>query len=286
MIVYIVGHKGWIGGMYIKLLEKLNIIYYTSNFRAESVELQNDILDKKPTHILCCMGRTHGNFNGVEYTTIDYLQNNETLKENINDNLYVPLHLALFAKSNSIHFTYIGTGCIFSYNDIYTTTNTIDENVNPNFFGSNYSIVKGFTDMLMKHTDALVLRIRMPITNENNSRNFITKILKYKKICSMPNSMSVLDDLLPLSIEMMTNKEIGCFNFTNPGYIEHNTILTMYRDIIDKSFTWENFTVEEQNTVLKAERSNNTLDTNKLETKYTIMNINDSMLNVFKNWKA
>ena len=64
-----------------------------------------------------------------------------------------------------------------------------------------------------------------------------------------------------------------------------NTILTMYRDIIDKSFTWENFTVDEQNTVLKAERSNNTLDTSKLESKYTIMNIKESMLNVFNNWK-
>ena len=284
MIVYLVGHKGWIGGMYIELFNKMNITYYTSEYRGESDEIKTDILEKKPTHILCCMGRTHGVFNGVQYNTIDYLQNNETLKENINDNLYVPLNLALFAKSNNIHFTYMGTGCIFSYDTHYSTTNRVKEEDIPNFFGSNYSIVKGFTDMLMKQTDALVLRIRMPITCKNNPRNFITKILKYKNICSLPNSMSVLDDLLPLSLEMMNNMEMGCFNFTNPGPIDHNMILTMYRDMIDSSFKWENFTIEEQNKVLSAERSNNTLDTTKLESKYKIDCIVDSMKRVFENW--
>ena len=45
----------------------------------------------------------------------------------------------------------------------------------PNFFGSSYSVVKGFTDRLMKLYDenVLNLRIRMPITGEQNSRNFI-----------------------------------------------------------------------------------------------------------------
>jgi len=284
MKVYLVGHKGWIGGMYIELFNKLNIEYCTSDFRGESMEIKSDILEKQPTHILCCMGRTHGVLNGTQYNTIDYLQNNETLKENINDNLYVPLNLALFAKSNNIHFTYMGTGCIFSYDTPLDTVYRIKEEDKPNFFGSNYSIVKGFTDMLMKQTDALVLRIRMPITCKNNPRNFITKILKYKKICSLPNSMSVLDDLLPLSIEMMVNMEIGCFNFTNPGPINHNTILTMYRDMIDSSFTWENFTIEEQNMVLSAQRSNNILDTTKLKSKYNIDCIMDSMTRVFENW--
>ena len=31
--------------------------------------------------------------------------------------------------------------------------------------------------------NVLNLRIRMPITGEKNSRNFITKITSYKKIC-------------------------------------------------------------------------------------------------------
>ena len=64
----------------------------------------------------------------------------------------------------------------------------------PNFFGSSYSIIKGFTDRLMHQLDNYVLnlRIRMPISSENAPRNFITKITKYEKICNIPNSMTLL----------------------------------------------------------------------------------------------
>ena len=85
--------------------------------------------------------------------------------------------------------------------------------------------------------------------------------------------MTVLDDMLPLSLEMMINKEKGCYNFTNPGVISHNEILELYRDIVDNKFIWENFSIQEQNNVLKSKRSNNFLNTDKLESKYIVKNI-------------
>ena len=45
--------------------------------------------------------------------------------------------------------------------------------------------------------NVLNLRIRMPITGDYNKRNFITKITTYEYICSIPNSMTVLPELLP-----------------------------------------------------------------------------------------
>jgi len=75
--------------------------------------------------------------------------------------------------------------------------------ISTQFFGSSYSIVKGFTDRLMKlyGDSALTVRIRMPITDEFNERNFITKITNYQKVCSIPNSMTVLNELLSNFIE-------------------------------------------------------------------------------------
>ena len=71
--IYILGHKGWIGQMYLDEFKKLNIPCYYSDFRAESKELIQDILDKKITHVLSCMGRTHGTYK-IQFNTIDYLQ--------------------------------------------------------------------------------------------------------------------------------------------------------------------------------------------------------------------
>ena len=283
--IYIIGHKGWIGNMYIEQLNKhKNISVYHSDHRAESYEIKQDILNKKITHVLCCMGRTHGTHNGKVFTTIDYLENQDTLPININDNLYSPLSLAMFCDKNNIHFTYMGTGCIFEYDDQHSINsgNGFTEKDNPNFFGSSYSIVKGFTDKLMKQTQSLNLRIRMPITSQHHPRNFISKITKYEKICNMPNSMSVLDDLIPVSIRMMLNKERGTFNLTNPGVISHNEILQMYKEIVDNSFTWKNFTIEEQDKILLGKRSNNYLDTTKLESKYKILPIKESIYNCLK----
>ena len=53
-------------------------------------------------------------------------------------------------------------------------------------------------------------------------------------------------------------------NFTNPGRITHNEILTLYRHHVDPNFTWKNFTIEEQDSILDSKRSNNLLDTERL----------------------
>ena len=99
--------------------------------------------------------------------------------------------------------------------------------------------VKGYTDELMHMLEdrVLNLRIRMPIISKTHSRNFITKITKYEYICSMPNSMTVLDELLPYVIEMAKMNLTGTINLTNPGLITHNEILELYKKHVDPDFT-------------------------------------------------
>merc|ERR1712154_446076 len=105
--------------------------------------------------------------------------------------------------------------------------------------------------------NVLNLRIRMPIIGSHNARNFITKICTYDRICSIPNSMSVLDELIPVMIDMVLNRECGTYNLTNPGVISHDEILQMYRESVDPDFTWKNFSADEQAKVIASGRSNN-----------------------------
>ena len=239
------------------------------------------------------IGRTHGTYENEKIGTIDYLEKPGKLTENMRDNLFSPIVLAEICKTNNIHFTYLGTGCIFDYDDEHLfgdETNGFKENDIPNFFGSSYSIVKGYTDRLMNliyNKTALNVRIRMPITDSTNERNFITKITNYKKICSIPNSMSVLDDLLPILIDFALDKKVGTYNFTNPGLITHNEILEMYKEIVDNTFTWENFSLTEQNEILASKRSNNFLDTTKVvdESNRKVHNIKYAVRNALVRMK-
>tara|TARA_Y100000389_G_C17449112_1_gene513541 strand:- start:1309 stop:2190 length:882 start_codon:yes stop_codon:yes gene_type:complete len=274
MKVLVYGSKGWIGSQFIEILKNNSIDFFQGGARVEN---KNDLLKEvnsySPTHIISLIGRTHGIHNNKTYSTIDYLEQEGRLFENVRDNLFSPLMLAHICNEKNIHFTYLGTGCIFQYDETHAygkEENGFTEESLPNFFGSSYSIVKGFTDQLMKlyEEKCLNLRIRMPITNTNNERNFITKIVNYEKICSIPNSMTVLPELLPIALNLMKYGHTGTFNLTNPGLISHNEILSLYKEIVNKDFTWENFTTEEQNKILDSKRSNNYLDTTKLEKLY------------------
>ena len=291
------GHRGWIGAQVCELIRRRGAgedIVLQGVARANDASgVEEEIQSLRPDRIVSLIGRTYG----PGYTTIDYLEQKGKLKENVNDNLFAPLVLATLARKHQVHYTYMGTGCIFTYDAQHPLpqhaaedqTGSEDNSSNasvaqaavseanelgftesslPNFFASAYSTVKGFTDQLMAlqfAQSALNVRIRMPITSDSSMRNFITKITRYERICSISNSMSVLPELLPIMLDMAAHKETGTVNLTNPGYISHNQILEMYRDVVDPSFTWKNFTQQQQNEILAAGRSNNALATHRLQ---------------------
>jgi 3,5-epimerase/4-reductase len=265
MKILFFGSKGWIGQQFVEYLNAKNVEYVDAKVRADDKEaVENEIKLVQPTHIISFIGRTHGE--GIN--TIDYLEQPGKLVDNIRDNLYAPIVLSLLAKKHKIHFTYLGTGCIFTAED--PTQSSFSEEDKPNFFGSSYSIVKGFTDRLQHlfEENTLNVRIRMPISDKTHPRNFITKIASYDKVCSIPNSMTVLPDIFPIIYDMMQKKTTGTFNMVNRGTISHNEILQMYKEIVDPEFTWTNFTIAEQDELLLSKRSNNQLTNDKLYALY------------------
>ena len=289
--ILIYGSQGWIGRQFCKFLSDNNISYFEGKQRLENPDdIENEILEIQPNNIIGFTGRTHGKIGDRVFSTIDYLEQEGKLYVNVRDNLFGPLNMAFICKKYNIHYTYLGTGCIFEYDQEHPfgeEINGFTEGSNPNFFGSSYSIVKGFTDMLLRNfsKDVLNLRIRMPINSDNNPRNFITKITNYQKICSIPNSMTVLPDFFPIILDLIKKNTTGTFNLTNPGLISHNEILEMYKNIVDSDFEWENFTVEEQDKILDGRRSNNFLDTKKIEELYPdLIHIKESVKKILKNY--
>jgi 3,5-epimerase/4-reductase len=275
------GSNGWIGGMVVNLLRKQGHTVIKAQYRADDeTGVEAELATSNADRILCLIGRTHG----PGYSTIDYLEQKGKLVENVRDNLYSPLVLALLGQKYGIHVTYLGTGCIFTYSE---EQRMFQEKDSPNFFGSGYSTVKGFTDRLMHFFEdsVLNLRIRMPIVGYHHPRNFVTKITSYEKICSIPNSMTVLEDMLPVMIDLALKKTTGTINLTNPGTVEHNEILELYQKYVDPTFVWANFTQEEQAKILLSGRSNNELDTTELQRLYpNLLPIRERVELLFQNW--
>ncbi|CAM8883934.1 unnamed protein product [Rhodiola kirilowii] len=271
----IYGRTGWIGGLLGSLCTAQNIDFHYGKGRLQDrASIEADIAAVQPTHVFNAAGVT-GRPN------VDWCESHKV--ETIRTNVVGTLTLADVCREKGLIVINYATGCIFEYDEKHPFGSGIGfkEEDTPNFFGSYYSKTKAMVeDLLKNYENVCTLRVRMPISSDlNNPRNFITKISRYEKVVDIPNSMTILDELLPISIEMAKRNLTGIWNFTNPGVVSHNEILEMYRDYINPSFTWKNFTLEEQAKVIVAQRSNNELDASKLKNEFPeLMSIKESLI--------
>ncbi len=270
----IYGKTGWIGGMLGRLLEEGNHKYFYGSARLQDRRaIEEDIFRCRPTNILNAAGLT-GRPN------VDWCEAHK--REVVQTNVLGVLNLIDVAHASSVHVTNFATGCIYSYDEEHPIGGAgFTETDVPNFRGSYYSNTKAMVEELIQQYDnVLQLRLRMPIDDDLlNERNFIHKIANYDRVVNVPNSMTVLNELVPLAIESSLRKLTGVYNLTNPGVISHNEVLQLYRDYCDPSFSWKNFSLDEQSKILAAPRSNNKLDTAKLEQAFPgVLNIRSSLI--------
>ncbi|CAB9528109.1 dTDP-4-dehydrorhamnose [Seminavis robusta] len=253
------GKTGWIGGQMHDMCKEKGIEVVNAETRIENREsLAKELDEVKPSHVLMSAGIT-GRPN------IDWCEDHKP--ETIRVNVIGTLNVADLCNERDIHVTVYATGCIFAYDEKHQLGSGVgftEEDV-PNFDGSFYSKTKGYMEPLLKnYPNCLILRVRMPVSDDLFHRNFVTKIVKYERVVNIPNSMTILHEMLPASLAMAKKGLTGVYNFTNPGVISHNEVLDLYKKYIDPTYTYKNFTIEEQAKILKAARSNNELDTTKL----------------------
>lgn len=136
MKIIVYGHAGWIGTQFTELLQQekakeiddFDFDFILGNSRVDDTPSLCKELDQvSPSHVISFIGRTHGTIGATKYTTIDYLEQPGKLVENVKDNLFSPISLALACKERNIHYTYLGTGCIFNYKNMEAATGEAGE---------------------------------------------------------------------------------------------------------------------------------------------------------------
>lgn len=272
------GKSGWIGGLLMQHLEQNGHTVFAAHSRLENRQsIEQEVILTNPDRIINAAGIT-GRPN------VDWCEKNKI--ETIRANLLGPLILADIANKHGIHLTNISTGCIYSYDDKHPLGSGIafTEEDEPNFTGSFYSECKVALEKIIKHyQNVLHLRLRMPISDTLTERAFVGKIIKYKKLINIPNSMAVIDDMLPAITTLCLRKKTGIYNLVNPGTISHHEIIHLYQKYIDPHHIFENVNEEELNQELKAPRSNCELSTKKLLIECpNIPHIQESIIKVFE----
>lgn len=167
------GAAGWIGAQLCDLLTGRDYIVYHATARTNDVDAVRAELDSTPEGALVfnAAGRT----GGPPSWTVDWLEDHR--EEAWRDNFEGPYVLARECARRGLHLTYLGTGCIYEYDEAHAWGGAgFTEDDEPNFAGSFYSHVKGITDQVMRAkfgATALNLRIRMPVSDDLHARSFV-----------------------------------------------------------------------------------------------------------------
>jgi dTDP-glucose 4,6-dehydratase len=260
------GAQGFIGSHISKYLTRANQIVFEGPKGVKSIEdIFHAIHLFRPDRVVCSIGRTHLSTKG----TIDELEGPEQWPDMVLANQLVPVWMAQATQELRIPMLYIGTGCIYEYHGLTHGVGGLPftEMDTPNFFGSAYSRIKGLTDQLMiTFPNVINARIRMPITDTNGPRDFISKIKSYKRIYSVPNSMTVLPNVLPILLCLLhEGRFFGAFNAVNIGPMSHVEVLEAYDSIVSPNMSTNyDLVTSELELGLQSKRSNNHLNSEKL----------------------
>ena len=249
----IYGSTGWIARKFIEYICTNDIVdtIVKGIRRMENFDdIKQEILAIQPDRVVVLGGLTYKS----PAKNIDWCEDHK--QEVIRVNVLGVLNIADICEQNNIHCTILGTGCIYSsQNDEVFTEGSMW-----NFDKSFYSKTKAYTQELLKcYKNVLLLRIRMPIDNTNNPKNFIEKLKSFDKIISIPNSMTVLPEMIPIMVTLIVTGQTGTWNCVNPNVISHKEILDMLG--IQKEYV----DISHQSELTRVARSNNHLATTKIE---------------------
>lgn len=225
-------------------------------------EIKAIINAHKPDVIINCIGFC-GNPN------IDQCEDDK--QRTIFANTQLPLQLASETNRFGIQLITIGSGCIFygrSPNVSCEEGNIVDPGWREGDVTkplSTYSTSKYAADLAMNCFDNVTnLRIRMPISNKNNSRNIINKLSKYNKIIDIPNSMTFVDDLVRCIDWCITNDKMGTYHVVNEKPLTAKLIMEEYVKYVP-SHKFSIISESDLDSITNAKRSNCILDGSKLK---------------------
>lgn len=212
---------------------------------------------------------------------VDWCEDNKSFTMMLN--VAVPLALAGACHEYGIYMVHLSSGCIYNG---YNNGHGFSEDDKANFRGSFYSRTKAYAEETLAEFEPLQLRIRIPIEGKPGPRNVIDKLKKYEKIISVENSFTILEDFLPAAEQLIQKRAKGIYNMTNTGSMDHEYLMSKYKEIVDPTFEYTTMTVDEMHTITKAKRSNCTLCTKKREQAGVMMpEIKDRIIEILHQYK-
>jgi len=313
-MIILLGASGYIGQAFARLLAERGETF-TSPARKVLDYTRFEVLlgllrETKPAFLINAAGYTgKPNVDACEDARADTLQGNSLFPQTV-------AHACLEA---SVPWGHVSSGCIFSGAKISQSgTVRIEKDLTrpdlrelaerhpeqihgyteedtPNFTFrqppcSFYSGSKGLGEEAIQGIGGhYTWRLRIPFDEQENSRNYLTKIQRYAKVYENVNSISHRGGFARACLDLWDKRaSFGIYNVTNPGFITTRQVVGQIEKILkpNRKFEFWKDDPEFYRVAAKTPRSNCVLDVSKLlSAGVKIRSVDEAIEASLRDWK-
>jgi 3,5-epimerase/4-reductase len=197
-------------------------------------------------------------------------------------NSFIPVILAEVCLRSNIKFVHISSGCIFNYD--YKKNEPIKENSKDYFFKLFYSRSKIYAERaiepLIRDYNVLIARIRIPLLNAKHPKNVLDKLIKYRKVIDVANSVTYIPDFIRAIKHLIKINARGAYNVVNKGGLRYPKLMQIYQKYVPE-FKFKVVALKK----LGLTRTNLILSTSKLQKSgFRVRNINSILEECVKEY--
>jgi dTDP-4-dehydrorhamnose reductase len=287
-MIYLLGGSGYVGQAYQALLTRKNIPF--RNLRRAELDytdratLRAALLRDKPAFLINAAGYTgKPNVDACELHKAECLFGNAVL----------PGRIAEACAAAGVPWGHVSSGCIYS--GARPDGSGFREEDTPNFtFRTNhcsfYSGTKALgEEVLTGQPNVYLWRLRIPFDHVENSRNYLTKLMRYQRLLEAKNSISQLHEFVAATFACWEKRiPFGTYNVTNPGQVTTHEVvdLILKSGVCRKEYSFFKSEDEFMHVAAKTPRSNCVMDSTKLAAAgIRLTEVHDAVAAALRDWR-
>jgi dTDP-4-dehydrorhamnose reductase len=287
-MILLLGSSGYVGEAFLSYLKQKEIPCQGVS-RAEAAYdtpqgLHRLLVESRPSFLINCAGYTgKPNVDACEIHKLDCLAGNATL----------PGVIDRVCRDLSLPWGHVSSGCIFTERREDGAGFTETDPPNFSFRQNNcsfYSGTKALGEELLGYQvvevdgrmewkalhehSGYIWRLRIPFNHKHGPRNYLSKVMTYKRLLQAENSISHLNEFVSACWACWEKRvPYGIYNVTNPGEITTREVTEMILGAAKKNsakhfpteFNFFESEAEFMQVAAKTPRSNCVLDSSKLQ---------------------
>ena len=287
-MIYLLGGSGYVGLAYQALFVQ-NGICYRSLKRAEvdycdvgtlTAALRAD----KPSFLINAAGYTgKPNVDACELHKAECLEGNAVL----------PGKIAQACAAAGVPWGQVSSGCIYAGTRPDGSGFTETDSPNFTFRQNNCSFYSGAKalgeEVLAEAPNVYIWRLRIPFDYRESPRNYLTKLMRYKRLLEATNSISQLQEFVCSTFACWEKRvPFGIYNVTNPGQITTKQVVEhiVSSGVLKKDYVFFKDESEFMDVAAKTPRSNCVLNSEKLASVGIKMSeVNEALERDLKRWQ-